>query len=324
MEINTSEMFEDVMNKVNDSNNNSMEEKVLTPDEFNQNFNEMDKSKKVDDELGLYCEEEDLIEELEDEFSYQIIERGKDYYNSGNIVLCCKHDNKYYAKVRGTNDKPYIVRVEITEDGVDYDCTCPCTYPCKHEYAVLMAITNQEYSNIELKPEMKEKKDTLQNVIKQIPADELKEYLLSPKGQDYVCFEMEAFEEYFRKYYPSQSYEYYYNNLYNALAVDGEYIELIDTYINKIRQYISNKEFEESFKIFRSIISAYNDTNTLNVEPYIVSQFPTLGMLLRIIFRKCDARTKQDIHSWIIELENDNYYNNLYLEDIVVMINYNN
>lgn len=324
MEINTSEMFEDVMNKVNDSNNNSIEEKVLTPDEFNQNFNEMDKSEKVDDELGLYCEEEDLIEELEDEFSYQIIERGKDYYNSGNIVLCCKHDNKYYAKVRGTNDKPYIVRVEITEDGVDYDCTCPCTYPCKHEYAVLMAITNQEYSNIELKPEMKEKKDTLQNVIKQIPAEELKEYLLSPKGQDYVCFEMEAFEEYFRKYYPSQSYEYYYNNLYNALAVDGEYIELIDTYINKIRQYISNKEFEESFKIFRSIISAYNDTNTLNVEPYIVSQFPTLGMLLRIIFRKCDARTKQDIHSWIIELENDNYYNNLYLEDIVVMINYNN
>lgn len=324
MEINTSEMFEDVMNKVNDSNNNSTEEKVLTPDEFNQNFNEMNKSEKVDDELGLYCEEEDLIEELEDEFSYQIIERGKDYYNSGNIVLCCKHDNKYYAKVRGTNDKPYIVRVEITEDGVDYDCTCPCTYPCKHEYAVLMAITNQEYSNIELKPEMKEKKDTLQNVIKQIPAEELKEYLLSPKGQDYVCFEMEAFEEYFRKYYPSQSYDYYYNNLYNALAVDGEYIELIDTYINKIRQYISNKEFEESFKIFRSIISAYNDTNTLNVEPYIVSQFPTLGMLLRIIFRKCDARTKQDIHSWIIELENDNYYNNLYLEDIVVMINYNN
>lgn len=321
MEINTSEMFDDVMNKIDETNNSSKE--TFAPNEFNQTFDNVKKDNQVDDELGLFCEEEDLIDELEDEFSYQIVERGKDYYNSGNIVLCCKHDNKYYAKVRGTNDKPYIVRVEITEDGVDYDCTCPCTYPCKHEYAVLMAITNQEYSEIELKPEMKEKKDTLQNVIKQIPAEELKEYLLSPKGQDYVCFEMEAFEEYFRKYYPSQSYDYYYNNLYNALAVDGEYIELVDSYINKIRQYISNQEFEESFKIFRSIISAYNDTNTLNVEPYIVSQFPTLGMLLRIIFRKSDERTKQDIHSWIVELENDNYYNNLYLEDIVVMINYN-
>ena len=43
----------------------------------------------------------------------------------------------------------------------------------------------------------------------------------------------------------------------------------------------------------------------------------------RIIFRKCDEKTKQDIHSWIIELENNNYYDNLYLEDIVVMMNYN-
>lgn len=322
MEINTSEMFDEVMDKINETDNSPKNETVYTPDEVNLNYEKAEKESK-EDELGLFCEEEDLIDELEDEFSYQIQERGKDYYHSGNIVLCCKHDNKYYAKVRGTNDKPYIVRVEITEDGVDYDCTCPCTYPCKHEYAVLMAITNQEYSNIELKPEEKEKKDTLQNVIKQIPAEEIKEYLLSPKGQDYVCFEMDAFEEYFRKYYPSQSYEYYYNNLYNALAVDGEYIELVDSYINKIRQYISNQEFVESFKILRSIINAYNDTNTLNVEPYIVNQFPTLGMLLRIIFRKCDEKTKQDIHSWIIELENNNYYDNLYLEDIVVMMNYN-
>ena len=323
MEINTSDMFKDVMNEINESNDVINEEPKFSHNEFNSDFQTIAKEEKKDDELGLYCEEEDLIDELEDEFSYQIQERGKDYYHSGNIVLCCKHDNKYYAKVRGTNDKPYIVRIEITEDGVDYDCTCPCTYPCKHEYAVLMAITNQEYSDIELKPELKEKKDTLQNVIKQIPAEEIKEYLLSPKGQDYVCFEMGAFEEYFRKYYPSQSYEYYYNSLYNALAVDGEYIELVDTYVNKIRQYISNQEFEESFKIFRSIISAYNDTNTLNVEPYIVTQFPTLGMLLRIIYRKCDEKTKQDLQSWIIELENNNYYNNLYLEDIVVMINYN-
>ena len=186
-----------------------------------------------------------------------------------------------------------------------------------------MAITNQEYSNIELKPELKEKKDNLQNVLKQIPAEEIKEYLLSPKGADYVCFEMGAFEEHFRKYYPNQSYEYYYNNLYNSLAVDGEYENMVDSYITKIRQYISNQEFEESFKILRSIINAYNDTNKLNFDDYIINQFANIGMLLRIINRKCDERTKQDIHSWIIELENDNYYNNLYLEDIVAMMNFN-
>ena len=98
---------------------------------------------------------------------------------------------------------------------------------------------------------------------------------------------------------------------------------MLDSYINKIRQYVSNNEFDESFKILRSIINAYNDTNKLNFDSYIINQFPTLGMLLRISYRKCDEKTKQDILGWITELENDNYYNNLYLEDIVVMMTFN-
>ena len=233
MEISTEELFNEAMNTIKQENI----------------------KKERDTEDYCFCEEEDLLDEVDDDFGYQIKERGIDYYNSGNIILCCKSNNKYYAKVRGTNDKPYIVNVEITDDGVDYNCTCPCEYPCKHEYAVIMAITNQEYSTVDLKPEMKEKKDTLQNVLKQIPAEEIKEYLLSPKGSDYVCFEMGAFEEYFRKYYPNQSYEYYYNNLYNSLAMDGDYDEIVDSYVNKIKQYISNQEFDESFKIIIAIIN---------------------------------------------------------------------
>ena len=161
MEINTSELFDEVMSKTNldevkeekPLNNETEKPTIPTPDEVNL------PSGLDDPEDFYYCEEEDLLEEVEDDFSYQIRERGRDYYNSGNIVLCCKNNNKYYAKVRGTNDKPYIVNVEITEDGVEYDCTCPCTFPCKHEYAVIMASTNQEYANILLKPELKEKKD---------------------------------------------------------------------------------------------------------------------------------------------------------------------
>ena len=301
MEINTEELFNEAM----------------------ETINQEDIKKERNAEDYCFCEEEYLLDEVDDEFGYQIKERGIDYYNSGNIILCCKSGNKYYAKVRGANDKPYIVNVEITDDGVEYDCTCPCKFPCKHEYAVIMAIANQEYSTIELKPELKEKKDTLQNVLKQIPAEEIKEYLLSPKGLDYVCFEMKAFEEYFRKYYPNQSYEYYYNNLFNSLSMDGDYDELIDSFINKIRQYVSNQEFNEGFKIIRAIINAYADNDKLNFDDYIITEFPTLGMLLRIINRKGNERTKQDVLSWMLELKSENYYNNLYLEDIVEMINFN-
>lgn len=65
-----------------------------------------------DKELVNYCcEEEDLLEELDDEFSFQIKERGIDYYKSGNVILCLKDNNKYFAKVKGSNNKPYIVNV---------------------------------------------------------------------------------------------------------------------------------------------------------------------------------------------------------------------
>ena len=44
-------------------------------------------------------------------------------------------------------------------------------------------------------------------------------------------------------------------------------------------------------------------------------------MLLRIIYRKCDFSLRKDIKNWTLELESKNYYNNLYLEDIVIMMN---
>lgn len=316
-EINTKKVLNkiELENNTNYINQEQLVNKVLD-ENLNSDFNNSSNTENI-----YYCEEEDLLNEVQDNFSYQIKERGKDYYYSGNIVSCSKNNNKYYAKVSGTSDKPYIVKVEIKKDGVEYDCTCPYDFPCKHEYAVLMAITNKEYLNIELKPELKEKKDTLQNILKKIPAEEIKKYLLSSKGVNYVCFEMKSFEDYFKKYYPNQTYEYYYNNLFNALVVDVNYENMIDSYINKIRQYVSNQEFLESFKILKSIINAYNDTNKLNFDDYIINQFPNLGMLLRIIYRKCDFSLRKDIKNWTLELESKNYYNNLYLEDIVIMMN---
>ena len=315
-EINTKK----VLNKIElENNTNYINQEQLVNNVLDENLNS-DFNNSSNTENIYYCEEEDLLNEVQDNFSYQIKERGKDYYYSGNIVSCSKNNNKYYAKVSGTSDKPYIVKVEIKKDGVEYDCTCPYDFPCKHEFAVLMAITNKEYLNIELKPELKEKKDTLQNILKKIPAEEIKKYLLSSKGVNYVCFEMKSFEDYFKKYYPNQTYEYYYNNLFNALVVDVNYENMIDSYINKIRQYVSNQEFLESFKILKSIINAYNDTNKLNFDDYIINQFPNLGMLLRIIYRKCDFSLRKEIENWTLELESKNYHNNLYLEDIVIIM----
>lgn len=284
-------------------------------DKLNDNFNNVEND--AEDEEKYYCEEEELVFEADDDFSFQIKERGNDYYKSGNIIYLYKDNHKYYAKVRGSGNNIYDVSIEIKEDCIEYNCTCPCDYPCKHEYAVIRAINNGEYSSVKLKPFINEKKDSLQNIIIKIPADEIKDYLLSPEGLNYVCFEMGAFEKHFRKYYPNQSYEYYYNNLYNMLKLGVDYQTEVSTDINKIRQYISSNDFKEAFKILKSIIEAYNDAERLNNDEFIINEFANLGILFRIICRKSNEKLEKNIKSWINDLRNKNYYNNLYLEDMV-------
>lgn len=264
--------------------------------------------------------EEDFLMEVEDDFDYQIKERGKKYYNSGNVMKVVKNGSHYYAKVKGSSITPYTVNITNDETGIDYECDCPYDFPCKHEYAVLIAISNGEYERIELKPEIREKKASLQSMIETIPADEIKNYLLSPKGLDYVCFEMEAFEDYFRKYLPKQKYDFYYNNLYNELVLNDDGNFYIKDYLSRVKQYIDNNDFPEGYKIIKSIIEAYNDSNKLNIDDTIVDSLPKIGMFLRVIYRKCDSMTKDNINKWIENLERNNCYNNYYLEDIIVSL----
>lgn len=264
--------------------------------------------------------EEDFLMEVEDDFEYQIKERGKKYYNSGNVLKVVKNGSHYYAKVKGSSITPYNINVTNDENGIDYECDCPYDFPCKHEYAVLIAISNGEYEQIELKPEIREKKASLQSMIEIIPADEIKNYLLSPKGLDYVCFEMESFEDYFRKYLPKQKYDFYYNNLYNELILNNDGNFYIKDYLSRVKQYIDNNDFPEGYKIIKSIIEAYNDSNKLNIDDTIVDSLPKIGMFLRVVYRKCDHMTKDNINKWIENLERNNYYNNYYLEDIIVSL----
>ena len=268
-------------------------------------------------DINELINEEDFLDYIEDDFNYQIKERGKNYYENGRVIKCVKNKNNYLAKVRGSSNKPYEVQVYNTIDGLDYKCTCPCDFPCKHIYATILAITNQEYEIVNLKNEIKEHKSNLQSIIEKIPAEKLKEYLLSPLGLDYVCFEINNFENYFRSYLPKQSYEFYYNNLYNALVLESDLNNLVTSYINRIKSYLGNNDFNESFKIMKSIIEAYNDARRLNFDSYIINIFPILTMIFRIIYKKSDLNLKEEINKWLEKLKNNNYYNNLYLENMV-------
>lgn len=272
----------------------------------------------IEEDEDLVIDESELLEEYEDKWSYHIQQRGEDYYYNNNVLNVCKNRNSYIAKVGGNSDKPYDVTIEVTPDDLIMSCSCPCTYPCKHEYAVLMAISNGDYEDVKLKQPIKELDSKISTLIKDIPAEELKAYILSPVGKDKVVFETTAFQEHFRKYLPNQKYEYYYNNLYNSLVLNNDYEELIKSYLNRVKQYISGNEFNEVTKIIKSIVEAYKDTNKINFDDYFTDILPSIGMFLRVAYRKAGDETKAEITAWINELEKENYYNNYYLEDIVL------
>ena len=90
--------------------------------------------------------------EYADEFPSQIISRGEDYYNNGYVINCVQYDDDFYATVTGSNNNCYDVTI-YTDDYelIDFECTCPCEYPCKHIYATLMTIDNGDYRSYESK-----------------------------------------------------------------------------------------------------------------------------------------------------------------------------
>ena len=131
-------------------------------------------------------------------------------------------------------------------------------------------------------------------------SEDLKNYILSEEGENYVSFEENHLKDYFISYLPRQSYEYYYNNLYNNIALKNE-VNL--KYINISKTLLNNGEYQEAFDIVKSIIEAANDTEILSKWEELTNCLPVIGMLLRIIYRKANAETINDINIWINKLE---------------------
>lgn len=270
-------------------------------------------------EIPNYYEEESLVQDYESDFKPHIKDRGLEYYELGHVMKVFKSRNRYYAKVSGSSLEPYEVQLEVHDDHIDYSCSCPCEYNCKHEYAVLLAIVNKEYEQVTLRKFMPDKVFDIGTILQTIPAEEIKEFVINALEDDSICIDEDIFSNAFRKYLPKQKYDYYYNNLYNELVLNNSYSEKIYDYMECAKEYLSADEFREVFKIIKAIINAYKDSDNLNDDIFI-DLLPSLGMYLRIVYRKSDDVTVQMITSWVTELAKNNYYNSYYLEDIILSL----
>lgn len=263
--------------------------------------------------------EKDILDYVDD-FDYQIKVRGQEYFDGDKVKYCYKNNNKYYSKVEGSNKTDYY-NVEISVDGtnVEYSCTCPYENPCKHEYATLIAISKKEYTKPEFKEEIILDDIDMQDIINSIPADELKTFFL----EYHLLFNLdksEEFESYFYKYFPKPSYEYYYNRLYNDLILESVGSNCIYEYLYDVDMNIGALNFETAYYILKSIVEVYNDTNHLNLYSHLTKAFAIVGMNLRIVYRKCDEKLRKEIDVWFKYLKENKFYDNFYLEDVVISV----
>ena len=70
--------------------------------------------------------------------------RGLDYYRSG-MVECIDWDGSHAtAEVSGSEEDPYLVEIDFSDDGEVEDWFCDCPYDwgpvCKHVVAALLAL----------------------------------------------------------------------------------------------------------------------------------------------------------------------------------------
>lgn len=89
-------------------------------------------------------------------FDYQVKNRGKSYYANGNIVSVVRDGNTFISKIDGEERYEVNICFDAENQMMFYECKCPCKFPCKHEYAVLLAIKNGDYINNKLKLEIEE------------------------------------------------------------------------------------------------------------------------------------------------------------------------
>ncbi len=280
-------------------------------------FQDIIKEKKKD------AKPEDVLYYVEDDFSSVIKKRGEDYYKNGKIEYCYKYNDKYIAKVKGYDDEYEVTfEKEVNEDSdeisYNYSCDCPCEFPCKHEYAVALAISGGEYTEKELKENISRINYNMLEIIKRVPAEELKAIMTTDEGINNYSFNYSFFEKAFIKYLPKQKYEYYYNNLYNDITIYGS-SNKTNTYLLEAKSYIDSKEYIESFKILKAIIEVHKDLNKLSDELF-TNKLSNIGMYLRISYRKGDTELKNTIEDWIKTLEEKDFSDNVYLEDVILTI----
>lgn len=98
-------------------------------------------------------------------FDKDEIIRGKKYYEDNQIKFLEKIDTRYFAVVEGADDYVIIIDYDENEKLTKLFCSCPSNSYCKHLYAVILAIRNNQFKKFYKLVYEKEKTTYLQRLM---------------------------------------------------------------------------------------------------------------------------------------------------------------
>lgn len=263
-----------------------------------------------------------MVEKLKDKyrnlFAPQIIYRGIDYFRNDKVINVYKNEKseKYISKVEGSEfGVSYDVEIEIADDKINMSCSCPCIDNCKHEYATLLSIDEGEYENIKLYDIPKEKGINIEKFVNSIPEEKLKRYLID-SFKERKIINRDVFKKDFECYLPEKDRNYYYNTLFNNFQLG---ITDIDKFLDLAKLSLENEKYRNTFVISSAIIDALKDVGILSNDK-LLNSYNLIEIFIRIAYRKGNKKLKLEIEQWIEKYEKKKYYNDIYLEDMIIRI----
>lgn len=255
------------------------------------------------------------------EFLNQVLDRGYEYYVNGAVDDIEIQNGNYHAMVCGSED--YEVNI-YTKDGMilHMDCTCPYAQEntCKHEAALLYAITDEKYEqDIASSPANEEDEQILQKITK----EQLDAFILQKLMSDHV-FRMD-FESNFRQFYALRV-ESYVNEwrkiLCGAMERHGfifynqtsEFESMVLALIYKLKKEVS----VYPWNVFSICTTIYEELIDLPIDDSN-GTITSIASQLREMMRSCitygDEHVIEAITIWLNQASDNQDFNNFGLEE---------
>ena len=266
------------------------------------------------------------IQELINQIPFEILQRGQNYFDSGNILQLNQGSNRtWYAEIEG-NYGNYEVEIETDNKNNVSNYFCDCPYDgaiCKHIAAVALAINNKNTIIIQHKEEHKEENWEL--LIKDANLKDIRTFMLDYglKNQDFRHQVKLAFSK------PSSVQNVdnipYYQNQINGIFENYDYKGFID-YQNSYKamrdvtffqiqadEYYSKGNLNEAFCISAAIVMEgikaiqYMDDSSGACGGAIYEGF---HLIENILNSKISAELNEKIFNWLNEqVQNPDYRN---------------